>query len=152
LSLWFWAAESVVLPWVGPFIQVLAAPDRRDDFGELAGVLLWPAVYVVVGMFLTSLRRSAIHGAEKGSAERALRICSALSTAGLVCLAVFEAGMVIVISMFRYNPNERDIAWMLLRYSLVAYVLHLLLSGLALAMLRRTARRLAGNGEVKNHS
>jgi len=132
-------AWKLVFPWIGPVGYWLALGPRRSDVWELAGVLVLPAILCLVGMYFAHLdREHARRIAAKGPAtDRALKLHARASAASLVMLAVFEAGMVIAISTWRWNEHERDIASGIFNICIAAYVLHAALALGARHILRR---------------
>jgi len=135
-------AWTLIFPWIGPVGYWLTLGPRRSDFWELSGVLVWPGVFCVVGMYLAHLdREHARRIAAKGPAtDRALKRHARASATSLVVLAIFEAGMVLAISTWRWNSNEHDIAVGIFKFCIAAYVLHALLALGARHVLRRIDR------------
>ena len=99
-----WRAEALVFPFLGPFIHLVIASRGRSDFEELLGMLIWPAIYVVVGLHLCGCRRDRVLGTCPDVALRnQMRSYAALSALSLIFLAVFEAGCVILWSAILYG-------------------------------------------------
>lgn len=142
------AALRSLLPFLGPLLQYLS-DSGRSDFTELASVLLWPALYVVIGLYVLSLHRASLWKSSDRTprATRLLEWYRSLSIAGLVFFALFEAGMVIAISTWRWNPHERDIAVGIFKFCAGSYGMYLLMSLLAAFAARAALRRGPGSAE-----
>lgn len=133
------SAWTLVFPLIGPVGYWLALGSRRSDVWELAGVLVWPGGFCVLGMYFAHRdREHARRVAGAGPAtDRAIRLHARASAASLVVLAIFEAGMAIAISTWRWNVHERDIASGIFKICVGTYVLHALLALGARRVLRR---------------
>ncbi len=130
---------TILFPWIGPATHWFTLGRVRSDFWELSGVLLWPAVFCVVGMYFAQQDRKHVSRVAGGRpvTDGTLSVHWGLSAASLVALAIFEGGMVVAMSIYRWNRHERDISVYLFKLCLVIYVAHVVLAIVARHVLRR---------------
>ncbi|MHC5057407.1 MAG: hypothetical protein ACYTKD_22260 [Planctomycetota bacterium] len=132
-------AWTVIFPWLGPAGYWYTLGRFWSDFWELTGFLVWPGVFCLIGVYLATLDRERVRrvAGEDDRVERALRVHGRLSTMSLFVLAAFEGAMVLVMSTWRWNRDERYIEADIFKFCLAAYVLHVAVSLLARRALRR---------------
>jgi len=141
-----WLFEVVVLPWIGPGLQLPHTPSRRDDISELAGVLIFPLIYLALGAWLIKAHTPDVPpGHESASAQACVRRYRRFAIAALVFLVTFQALMVIALSLIRYVPAERDIGWGMFTTGVVLYGGYFLFSVCAFVSRRAAARIVSGD-------
>lgn len=118
-----WAFQALIFPWLGPLIHYLIARNGRSDADEIIGVLFMPMIYLIFGLHAIARRsdrlailRGKSAPLEKASLTSTYIVCEPsagsalnayrlLATIATLCLAFFEAAMVLFISTSLFDRS-----------------------------------------------
>jgi len=102
-----WILLDLLLPWIAPLVTLWFS-SRRNDLAEILGVLAWPGIFLAVGAYVISSSERRL--AALDPTRNSFRGYGQLARTALALLTAFEAAIVVTVSIWRWNPHERDVA------------------------------------------
>jgi hypothetical protein len=144
-----WAAEILLLPWIGPAAAFLVGSGEIEPISLLVGVILWPIGIVIAGIRQARRREGAVivAGPTRGlppplNMPLSLRTYSILAKASLVPYFLFTLLMALLVSAASDVRAGRLHATALLAIIAAAYFLYVAGNLVAFRRLRLAVRQV----------